>query len=96
MTFKQWIIELFKDERGTISIKPVVAFMGCLVLCTVMVINGYRTNFKPSPEIINAVMIITAIGMGADTFDKFSFKNPFTNSQQESKPDVNEDNNVKE
>ena len=30
MTFKQWIIELFKDERGSISVKPVIAFIGAL------------------------------------------------------------------
>jgi hypothetical protein len=28
----------------------------------------------PSPELVNAVMIITGIGMGADTLDKFSHK----------------------
>jgi hypothetical protein len=46
MNFKQWVIELFKDERGC----------------------------APSPELVNAVMLITGIGMGADTLDKFSHK----------------------
>ena len=75
MTFKQWIIDLFKDERGAISIKPVVAFIGALFLCGTMLANSFsEAHFKPSEELVNAVMIITAIGMGADTLDKFSNK----------------------
>ena len=25
MNFKQWVIDLFKDERGSTSVKPVIA-----------------------------------------------------------------------
>ena len=32
MTFKQWALDLFKDERGSTSIKPVVGFMCALFL----------------------------------------------------------------
>lgn len=75
MTFKQWILELFKDERGAISIKPVVAFIGTLFLCGTMLANSFsHADFAPSPELVNAVMIITGIGMGADTVDKFTAK----------------------
>ena len=75
MNFKEWIIDLFKDERGAISIKPVVAFVGSLFLCGTMLANSFsEAHFKPSEELVNAVMIITAIGMGADTLDKFSNK----------------------
>jgi hypothetical protein len=80
MTFKDWVIELFKDERGSTSIKPVIALMGALFLCTTMLINTFLgVEFKPSTELINSVMIITSIGMGADTLDKFSSKG---NTQQ--------------
>ena len=73
MTFKEWIISLFSDERGTISIKPVIAFVGALFLCITMILNSFsHADFAPSPELVNAVMIITGIGMGADTLDKFS------------------------
>ena len=76
MNFKQWIIDLFKDERGSTSIKPVIAFLGALFLCATMTANSFSlADFKPSAELVNAVMIITAIGMGADSLDKFSFKN---------------------
>jgi hypothetical protein len=75
MNFKQWVIELFKDERGSISVKPVIAFIGALFLCVTMILNSFsHADFAPSPELVNAVMIITGIGMGADTMDKFSHK----------------------
>lgn len=75
MNFKQWVVELFKDERGSTSIKPVIALMGALFLCITMMVNSFtQGDIKPSDTLVDAVMIITAIGMGADTLDKFSFK----------------------
>ena len=75
MKFKEWVIELFKDERGSISVKPVIAFIGAMFLCITMILNSFsHADFAPSPELVNAVMIITGIGMGADTMDKFSHK----------------------
>ena len=75
MTFKEWVIDLFKDERGAISVKPVIAFVGALFLCGTMLANSFsEEHFKPAPELVNAVMVITAIGMGADTLDKFTHK----------------------
>ena len=77
MTFKQWLVELFKDERGSISIKPVVAFIGTLFLCGTMTVNSFtEEHFKPADTLVNAVMVITAIGLGADSIDKFSKKAP--------------------
>jgi len=73
--FIAWIQDLFKDERGSTSIKPVIALIGSLFLCITMLLNSYtHEQFKPAAELVNAVMVITAIGMGADTLDKFSFK----------------------
>jgi hypothetical protein len=75
MTFKEWVIEIFKDERGSISVKPVIAFLGALFLCVTMILNSFsHADFAPSPDLVNAVMLITGIGMGADTLDKFSSK----------------------
>ena len=75
MTFKQWLVELFKDERGAISVNPVVAFIGAMFLCITMMANSYSSKeIAPSDKLVDAVMIITAIGMGADTVDKFSKK----------------------
>jgi hypothetical protein len=75
MTFKEFVISLFKDERGSISIKPVVAFVGALFLCCTMLANSYSAkDIAPSDKLVDAVVIITAIGMGADSLDKFSPK----------------------
>jgi hypothetical protein len=75
MKFKEWVIEIFKDERGSISVKPVIAFLGATFLCVTMILNSFsHADFAPSPELVNAVMLITGIGMGADTLDKFSHK----------------------
>jgi hypothetical protein len=82
MNFKQWIIDLFKDERGSTSIKPLVAFIGTMFLCTTMTLNSFsHEDFKPADSLVDAVMIITAIGLGADSVDKFSKK------KEESKPE---------
>lgn len=77
MTFKEWVVDLFKDERGAISVKPVIAFFGALFLCGTMLANSYSNKeVAPSDKLVDAVMIITAIGMGADTLDKFTKKAP--------------------
>ena len=82
MNFKQWIIDLFKDERGSTSVKPVVALIGTLFLCVTMTLNSYsHQDFKPAPELVNAVLVITAIGMGSDTIDKFTHKGDKTENE---------------
>jgi hypothetical protein len=49
--------------------------MGALFLCGTMLANSFsHEQFKPSVELVNAVMLITAVGMGADTIDKFTAK----------------------
>jgi hypothetical protein len=40
-----------------------------------MTLNSFsHADFAPSDNLVNAVLVITAIGMGADTLDKFSHK----------------------
>lgn len=72
--FGEWVIDLFKDERETPSIKPVIAFIGCLFLCASMVANALIPTYAPIDYLVEAVMIITSMGMGADSIDKFSRK----------------------
>jgi hypothetical protein len=75
MNFKQWLIDLFKDERGSTSVKPVIAFVGSLFLCVTMTLNSFsHADFAPADNLVNAVLMITALGMGADSLDKFSHK----------------------
>jgi hypothetical protein len=81
MTFKEWIVDIFKDERGSISIKPVIAIIGTLFLCVTMSINAFsKKACDPSEALVNAIVVVTAIGMGADSLDKFSHKSPIEDS----------------
>ena len=83
MKFKDWVVDLFKDERGSTSIKPVVAFIGSMFLCVTMTINSFsHEQFKPADNLVDAVMIITAIGLGADSLDKFSKKKVEKNNEE--------------
>ena len=73
MNFKDWIIDLFKDERRSTSVKPVIAIIGALFLCITMAINSVsHAEFHPNRDLIDAVVLITAIALGGDTMDKFS------------------------
>lgn len=75
MNLKQWFLDLFKDERGSTSVKPVLSVLCSVFLCVTMVINSFsHGDVKPSEDLVNAVMLIALVGMGADTADKFSFK----------------------
>jgi hypothetical protein len=69
MTFKEWVIDLFKDERGSISVKPVIALLGTLALAVVLV-----GKITVADNAINAVMILTIAAIGGDTADKFTKK----------------------
>jgi hypothetical protein len=76
-SFIEWLRELFTDERGSTSVKPLIAVIGALFLCTTMLIEALsKIDLKISETLINAVMIITSVGMGADTVDKYSVKPP--------------------
>lgn len=86
MTFKDWIIDVFKDERGSVSIKPVIAIVGTLFLCITMSLNAFsKKACDPSETLVNAIVIITAIGMGADSLDKFSMKKPSVDDSSKTK-----------
>ena len=75
MKFKEWVLDLFKDERGSTSIKPVVALICTIFLCVTMTANSFtHGDIKPSEDLVNAVMLITMVCLGTDTADKFSFK----------------------
>ena len=79
MKFKEFFISLFKDERGQISMKPVIAILGALALIVVLMIYCIsKKSITISDSIINAVVIITLAGIGMDTADKFSFKKLFS------------------
>ena len=75
MTFKQWVLDLFKDERGSTSIKPVVGFMCALFLCITLTANSFsHETIKPSDALVDAVMYVCIAALIGDTGDKFSLK----------------------
>ena len=75
MTFKEWVIDIFKDERGSISVKPLIAFMGAFFLCITLILNSFsHKDIAPADNLVNAVMIMTIAAIGGDTWDKFSKK----------------------
>ena len=89
MNFKQWVIDLFKDERGSTSVKPVIALLGSLFLSATMTINSFsHADFAPADNLVDAVLIITVIGMGADTLDKFSSPRKKTENTDSNSDDV--------
>lgn len=75
MTIKQWALDLFKDERGSTSIKPVVAFMCALFLCITLTANSFNhKEIAPSDGLVDAVMYVCISAMLGDTGDKFSLR----------------------
>jgi len=85
MTFKEFVISLFKDERGSISIKPVAGFICTLVLCTIVFLK-----YTPDTTALNAVLLLAVVGIGADTVDKFSLKGLSKPDQQPKQPEENQ------
>lgn len=79
IAFIDWVIELLKDERGSTSIKPLIALIGSLILCGSM-ISGFFIDKTviPSDTLINGIVFITIAAMGGDSIDKFSYKKPTT------------------
>jgi hypothetical protein len=62
---------MFKDSSDT-SIKRVIAFLGFLFLAITMFINSFsKEEFKPDPNLINAVLTITVFCIGGNVVEKF-------------------------
>lgn len=75
MKFKKVILEMLRDERGQISIKPVIAFILTLVLGTTLIINTtHPKEFQPAEAMIWGVVSVIIAAIAGDTTDKFSFK----------------------
>jgi hypothetical protein len=84
MGFISWLQDLFRDERGSTSIKPVVGLICALTLCVILFINCYKSDLKLEDVIVNAVLLLAIVGIGADTVDKFSIKG-LTNNASDTK-----------
>lgn len=75
MKLKKVILEMLEDERGQISIKPVIAFVLSLTLGVTLVINTtHPKEFQPAEAMIWGVVSVIIAAIAGDTTDKFSFK----------------------
>ena len=69
MTFKQFIIGIFTDEKGIPSSKRFIGIIAGLSLCITMFINCF-TEFKPSDSLINAVGLLSFGALGLASVDR--------------------------
>lgn len=75
MTFKQWVLDLFKDERGSTSMKPVIGLFLALCLGGTLLANSFtHGDIKPSDSLVEWVAITLIAMVAGDTVDKFSKK----------------------
>ena len=74
---------MFKNSSDT-SIKRVIAFLGFLFLAITMLINSFsKEEFKPDPNLINAVLTITVFCIGGNVVEKFKdFLKPSGDNKQ--------------
>lgn len=79
MKFKTLIVDLLKDERGAISVKPVIAVFSVIILSICLFYSVIKNiEISTSSHIIDGFVIIICICLGSDSIDKFSLKNKET------------------
>lgn len=75
MTLSKTLLEMLKDERGQVSIKPVIAFLLSITLAVTLVINTiHPKEFQPADALIWGIVSVVIAAIAGDTTDKFSFK----------------------
>lgn len=76
MSLKTIFIDLLKDERGNISVKPMIAVFSTIILTICLFYSVVRgLEISESSHIIDGFIIIICTCIGGDSIDKFSFKN---------------------
>lgn len=79
----KFIKNLLTDERGSLSTKRIIAILTALFICVTLLVNSFsHQEIGPSDKLVDAVMVICCVAMGATTFDKFSFKEKVENSEE--------------
>lgn len=70
---KNFFKSMLSDERGAVSSKRIIGFMCATFLCVTMALNSYsHESVKPSDKLVDAVLAIACICIGASTVDKFT------------------------
>lgn len=76
MKTKDILVDMIRDERGNVSVKPVLGFLLGLTMGVTLVINTvHPREYQPSEALIWGVVAVTVACIGADTADKYSVKN---------------------
>lgn len=84
MKTKDILVEMMRDERGNVSVKPVLGFLLGLTLGVTLVINTiHPKEYQPSEGLIWGVVAVVVACIGADTADKYSVKNLVKGPKQE-------------
>lgn len=69
------------DERGIISHKRIISVLCFVVIAFALIYKIFCTDCADSdPELVNGLIIICCVAMGATSFDKFSIKPRKVNS----------------
>lgn len=75
MKTREILVEMLRDERGSVSVKPVLGFLLGITMGVTLVINTlHPKEFQPSEGLIWGVVAVIIACVGADTVDKFSIK----------------------
>jgi len=78
---KDWIIGLFKDEKGTPSSKRFIGVTAGLTLCASLLINLF-TSYPVDHTIVQTVGLLAFGCLGLSTVDKFTKKKDSDNTPQ--------------
>jgi hypothetical protein len=70
---KNWLLGLFKDEKGSPSSKRFIGIISGLTLCAALLINLF-TEFPVDHTLVQTVGLLAFGCLGLSTVDKFSKK----------------------
>ena len=66
---KSFIIRMLEDERGSVSSKRTIAFIGSAFMFLSLIFH-----LSPTSDVVTGCVTIICICLGATTVDKFSVK----------------------
>ena len=67
---KQFILSLFADENGVISMKRLCGLLCTVALCTTMYLDSFTAATAPSTALVDAVALLAFGCLGLSTADK--------------------------
>lgn len=72
------------DERGQVSHKRIISLLCFLVLSFVFVYKIFCPNcIQSDPILVDGLIVICCVAMGATSLDKFSLRNPTSQNNEQ-------------